>query len=274
MADSNGYTRFPNWLLDEALPNCDSSEWAILCAVVRKTSGWSRDSEKISIADFSELTGIAGRQNITRAIKSLLGKGYLTRVQDGQAFIYSIATSNDSLLVTENNQSRIITSTGNESLPEVVTERDQFTPILKKEIKKEIKKGEDITPKNPFPFVPLGKVRNTEPTAADLRAQAIAFVCGLRLSVPRHRERCYNAAAQLNEFTPEYIIERYSSETGHWRMNDWRGRKGNMPTPEQCVDEITTVAHAPKLSSNGHHAPERPLTIDPTMPKPGQGGVW
>ena len=122
--------------------------------------------------------------------------------------------------------------------------------------------------------MPLGKVRNTEPTAADLRAQAIAQVCGLRLSVPRHRERCYNAAAQLNEFTPEYIIERYSSETGHWRMNDWRGRKGNMPTPEQCVDEITTVAHAPKLSSNGHHAPERPVTIDPTMPKPGQGGVW
>lgn len=121
---------------------------------------------------------------------------------------------------------------------------------------KEPLKGER-PPVNPFPFKPLEK--NRQPTAADLRARAIADACGLMMTVPRHKTRCENAAAQLNEFTPEYITERFTSPTGYWRLTDWRGRKGSKPTPEQVIDEISTGVNEPTYQpgnngTNGHHS--------------------
>ncbi len=135
MAESNGYTKFPNWLLDEAMPKCSYAEWAILCVIARKTVGWGNDCERISINDFMKLTGIEGRQHVVSAINRLLEKGYISRESDGQWFNYSLRSSNLELLVTLSNQLPKVTASSNLELPEVVTKSNQFTPVLKKERK-------------------------------------------------------------------------------------------------------------------------------------------
>lgn len=247
MAESNGYTKFPNWLLDEAMPNCDSSEWAILCAVIRSTTGWGKESDKMSITDFSTLTGIKGRQNITRAVKSLLDKGYLCREQEGQAFIYSVPTSNDSLLVTKDNQSRIITSASNETLPEVVTNRDQFTPILKKERK--LKKEEDIY------IAPL-----PEPVA--LMISAIAQISGVTYADHLNGKQFEDTAYALigNDISPDDLplFAAWWSTNGHY---------SGKPAIKSILTKIKAAkdsgwVNLPAASSNGAngHGGERQLS--------------
>lgn len=250
MANGDGYTKFPNWLLDEALPNCDSSEWAILCAVVRTTTGWGKESEKMSITDFSSLTGIKGRQNITRAVKSLLEKGYLCRLQDGQAFIYSVPTSNESLPVTKDNQSRIITSTSNDSLPELVTKSNQFTPILKKERK--LKKEEDIY------IAPL-------PDSVSLMISAIAQISGVTYADHLNGKQFEDTAYALigNDITPD-DLQRF----GVWWSTN--GHYSGKPAIKSILTKVKAAKDAgwvdlPKLSTNGngrHQSPDStPNTI-------------
>src|SRR5690606_5573512 len=83
--------------------------------------------------------------------------------------------------------------------------------------------------------------------------KAIAEVCGLDLGIPRHRNRCENAAAQLAAYTAEYIRERYASPGGYWRSTDFRGRRGDRPTPEWVIDTIALTQNEPSV--NGHAPP-------------------
>jgi len=217
MANGDGYTRFPNWLLDEAMPNCDSSEWAILCAVVRNTAGWNKPSQRMSIADFSTATGIKGRQNITRAVKSLLDKGYLERESDGQAFIYCVPTSNDSLLVTKDNQSRIVTSTSNDSLPELVTKSNQFTPTLKKG-----KKDKEI-------YIDPLPESVTKMISSLSRASKTPYGAGFN-------EELYEQAANLL-LRQGFTTEQVDSFPEYWLSMGWGWRRG-LPTIEKVVEEM------------------------------------
>ena len=129
------YTKFPNWLIDEAMPECSHAEWRILCLIARKTVGWGKDSARISINDFMVATKIKGRQHVVSAINSLVEKEYISRESDGQWFNYSIQSSNLELPVTLSNQLPKVTTSSNLELPDVVTLSNQFTPTLKKERK-------------------------------------------------------------------------------------------------------------------------------------------
>lgn len=72
-------------------------------------------------------------------------------------------------------------------------------------------------------------------------------------------------------------IEQVESFPGYWRDLGWGGNRG-LPTLEKVVEEmdncIRRVDTRPKLSPNGNGRHEKPVTIDPLMPKPGQGGVY
>jgi AraC-like DNA-binding protein len=95
---------------------------------------------------------------------------------------------------------------------------------------------------NPFPFQP-SPVRPAVLSPAEERVQAILAVCGLDPDVPAHVRLAENAAVQLRSYAPGYIVKRYApnpSPNGdwHWYRDDWRGARGDMPTPAQVVDAI------------------------------------
>lgn len=91
--------------------------------------------------------------------------------------------------------------------------------------------------------------RNT-PTPADMRVQAVLDVCGLDASVPTHVGQAEWAAAQLDNYTAEDIWDRFSKpqegeQPAHWNwfVDDFRGRRGEMPTPKWVVENISKVVY-------------------------------
>ena len=111
-----------------------------------------------------------------------------------------------------------------------------------------------------FPYrPPPGESKHPQSPAAE-RLTAILDVCNLRPSVPAHLAMAEAAAAQLDEFDADTIRRRYThtdSPNGswYWYRDDWRGRRGDIPRPEQVVE---TIGHR----RNRPAQPGRELTAD------------
>lgn len=63
-------TQFPNLLLDEIWPFLTPSEAMVLAVAVRRTLGWQKREDMISLAQFCEATGL-GRRTVQKALRAL-----------------------------------------------------------------------------------------------------------------------------------------------------------------------------------------------------------
>lgn len=66
----------PNIIIDEYLKELSGSELKCFLLVVRKTKGWHKDFDAISISQFEEFTGLSNRAVID-ACNSLVGRGFI-----------------------------------------------------------------------------------------------------------------------------------------------------------------------------------------------------
>lgn len=73
----NGFI-FPNSIVDELLSKLTCAELKCYLVVVRKTKGWNKESDSISVSQFMEVTGLSNRSVIT-ACESLVDMGLLER---------------------------------------------------------------------------------------------------------------------------------------------------------------------------------------------------
>lgn len=94
-------------------------------------------------------------------------------------------------------------------------------------------------------------------TAVTQRMQAIFDVCGLDPAVPAHRQAVEGAAAQLDSYSADEIRNRYERPRGpirgwNWYLHDFRGRKGDQPTPRWVVENISKQVPVPVANGNGH----------------------
>jgi len=69
-------TQTPNVIFDRLMYELPDDEFKVLCAIVRKTYGWHKDTDRISNSQFEKLTGIKKRQ-IQRAKASLKRRGLI-----------------------------------------------------------------------------------------------------------------------------------------------------------------------------------------------------
>ena len=75
----NGYTAIANEILERlAYPGMNGSEYRVLLLVVRKTYGFNKKQDKISLSQFQKGTLMA-RANVVRTIKSLVAKRLLLK---------------------------------------------------------------------------------------------------------------------------------------------------------------------------------------------------
>jgi phage replication O-like protein O len=65
------FTPVPNVILDEIMRTLNEGELKTLLAICRYTYGWGKKSDRISLKQLSEITGIGDRSNVHRAIKRL-----------------------------------------------------------------------------------------------------------------------------------------------------------------------------------------------------------
>lgn len=73
------YTKVPNELI-ERMAQCRRlcERTRILCAILRKTYGWGKESDLIYLSQFREMTGMKS-PNICRALKSLVKAGLVVK---------------------------------------------------------------------------------------------------------------------------------------------------------------------------------------------------
>lgn len=83
------YTTFPNDVLDYVMPICSGAEWKIVCAIVRRTLGWNKTTDRISISQLIKDTGLS-RQTVVDATASAVETGYILKTPRGNSFEYTL----------------------------------------------------------------------------------------------------------------------------------------------------------------------------------------
>jgi phage replication O-like protein O len=76
----NGFTKIANELLDGlVLSDLTSQEIKIVLAILRRTYGWGKKEDEISVSQFELLTKL-DRRNIVKTVRALAERGAITRV--------------------------------------------------------------------------------------------------------------------------------------------------------------------------------------------------
>ena len=96
------FTTVPNIYFDEYMPELSGAEIKVLFAIVRKTLGWQKESDEISIEQLQRTTGLS-RNSVRAGLRGLLKRGLVverTRAIGSKAASYSCAipSSNGSSL--------------------------------------------------------------------------------------------------------------------------------------------------------------------------------
>lgn len=93
------YTQTPNDLFDHWLPLLTEAELKVLLVIMRKTFGWHKTHDQISLSQLSRFTGMK-EDTVLKAARSLQEKGVISRDVSGpngkQITTYSLVISVDS----------------------------------------------------------------------------------------------------------------------------------------------------------------------------------
>lgn len=122
------YTQTPNLLFDEHMRDMSEVELKVVLCAVRKTLGWHKQLDPISLTQFQHMTGLS-RKGVLLGIERAIERGVLQAVGNGLrgAVIYQLclfpATGEQNTPVI-NDQAKSYTSTGKEFTPELVYKVD------------------------------------------------------------------------------------------------------------------------------------------------------
>ena len=93
------YTQTPNELFDHWLPHLGEAELKVLLVIMRKTFGWHKPRDAISVSQLAKYTGML-EETVIKAARSLQSKGVITREIVGpvgkQQTIYELVVTEDS----------------------------------------------------------------------------------------------------------------------------------------------------------------------------------
>lgn len=70
------FTQIPNLLIDVHMPDMKEAELRVVLVVARKTFGWHKDSDRISLTQLQKLTGMS-RQGVLNGIDAAMARGVI-----------------------------------------------------------------------------------------------------------------------------------------------------------------------------------------------------
>ncbi len=212
------YTQVPNLLFDDLLSTIGEAELKVVLWIARKTFGWHKDSDQISLSQLMTATGMS-RQGVLNGIENGISHGLIGRIPHGQSFLYF-------LVVNEVDQSTTLTSASLQSRPEVVNEVDTQ------------KKTKDNLNKKEFSGRPLTAWQQQ----VKEMSEAIATVTGDDLNIEQIKRRVAQISAQL--LKAGYLPADLPAFHGYWKTRDWRGKQGQAPTRQQVLEELPKAKRA------------------------------
>jgi phage replication O-like protein O len=80
---SPNFTQVPNELFDDWIRELGFAEVKVLMIIMRKTFGWHKVRDRISLSQLETLTGLT-RSNIIKATKTLIKKRFITKEVEGK----------------------------------------------------------------------------------------------------------------------------------------------------------------------------------------------
>lgn len=147
----------PNALVDDLMAELGGVELKCYLLVIRKTKGWSKEFDAISLSQFVTFTG-AGKTAVINALKNLVDAGLLVRkVGARNTSVYAInlfrnSTSSESELVQKVNrtssESELVTSSESEHTKNNIKNTTQNTNTNLTVSNTRAKKSEKINPEN------------------------------------------------------------------------------------------------------------------------------
>lgn len=204
----SNYTQIPNEVID-TMASRTPAQNLILIAVCRKTFGWRKENDRISISQFQELTGLS-RQGVLNCIDSLIEIGCIERRQIGNSFDYSIVVDSQLSVPPIVNS---VDQGSQLSIPEMVNSVD--TQNKKETKEKKLNKGFDSDGNKP-----IGIDSNDN----FVKAQAIKvledYIYSTLVTALRHSQK--RPARKSAEAIATAMMMYYAPDGGEW----YRG-KGN-----------------------------------------------
>ena len=250
--------QIPNSVIDELLAKLTCAELKCYLFVVRKTKGWNKESDSISISQFMEVTGLSNRSIIT-ACESLVEMGLLERSGGERKLnIYSVKAFE-------------MSQTGEKSSSDEPGEKtsptgENFSPTGEKSSSDLVKKVH--TQNNNKNTVQNNNKKNTKKSESDLLAE-FGIVGQLAEDFLKLRKA---KNAPITE-TALKGFQREAAKAGISLSNaitiaierNWRGFSASW---NWCDDDMAMAANTRKTSSfadDGSWAVGRKLNIDPNL---------
>lgn len=155
------FTQIPNLLLEDHIKAMTEAEMRVALAIARKTFGWHKRQDKLSLSQLMDLTGMS-RQGVINGIEAGIARGIIRREQCGQSFLYELVILDKP--VNEVDQCKDA-KTSQRSRPALVNEVDQLNTktsqrsrhTKERNKRNKLKKAEPMSRANPPP--PLGVTR-------------------------------------------------------------------------------------------------------------------
>jgi phage replication O-like protein O len=208
---SPNHTQIPNDLFDTMLRDMGYAELKVTLIALRKTLGWQKRSDKISLSQMTELTGLS-RNSVLEGAQKAEERGTLTRsMSPRRSTTWVVNLVNQ----TEDHLVKVVNQSGELPSPDLV----KVVNLQKKEIKEKKK----ITAKSAETKLSLYPL-----------ALALANVCHMDLKA--NHGRLFREAKMLSSATPPptaaLIEKNYNGDpAAFWKSVDWRGKKNQTPTP-------------------------------------------
>lgn len=83
------HTQTPNYLLDHLSEVKSEAELKVILAIVRKTFGWHKDRDVLSLTQLQTLTGLS-RRSVIDGTEAAVTHGWIDRIPAGRSFSYAL----------------------------------------------------------------------------------------------------------------------------------------------------------------------------------------
>lgn len=260
-----GYTAIPNELLDTFLPILGEAELRVALFIARKTFGWHKRDDDLSLSQIAKGTGLSNPAIIT-ATASLVERGLLVKRVRGKNIAHNyrlnVITSKDSLQDTTSKDA-LQPSSSNPTLQEVVNEVNSTSkatlqqlvkPVnTQKKVKKLIKENERkeeiaanaAPPSKPVTFEDIQAVPTEarKPTQQQAEVAAWGEVMELDIHIPANANRVGNMLKGLRkskDCPPVVEVARFRfgrtpppDASWNFYTHTWQGERGQPPTERE-----------------------------------------
>lgn len=230
--EEGNFSRIPNAILEAlAKARLSGSESRCIYFLIRKTYGWGKKEDRISLSQWAEGTDTK-RPHVLKTLNMLIEKKIIyRRLEDGQVPYYGLnkyieeweGIGVDSQRGERFKKEKVlpeqvtVTRAGNSTVTRAGNKTVTYTGTHKR--KKEIKRKGDAAEKT--------AVRNA-------MFSLVARVC--RMDMNLKRGHINTVVKRLME--AGYVPEDLEFFAGWWEKNDFRGRRGDPPTTKQLEDRI------------------------------------